>query len=57
MDKITDFLIKLTFKQVSTIIIYLSKRYNIRCNSIAEIAQAVEDYCCDGIEELQEALA
>lgn len=59
MTQLQQFLFELSFGQTRKIREYMLKRYNVYCNSMKDLEQAINDYIPneDILEELSEVLA
>lgn len=59
MAQLQPFLFELSFGQTGKIREYMRKRYNVYCDSMKDLEQAINDYIPDEdiLEELSEVLA
>ena len=59
MTQLQQFLFELSFGQIGKIRKYMLKRYNVYCDSMKDLEQAINDYIPneDILEELSEVLA
>lgn len=59
MTQLQQFLFELSFGQTGKIREYMLKRYNVYCDSMKDLEQAINDYIPneDILEELSEVLA
>lgn len=59
MTQLQQFLFELSFGQTRKIREYMLKRYNVYCDSMKDLEQAINDYIPneDILEELSEVLA
>lgn len=59
MTQLQQFLFELSFGQTRKIHEYMLKRYNVYCDSMKDLEQAINDYIPneDILEELSEVLA
>lgn len=59
MTQLQQFLFELSFEQTGKIREYMLKRYNVYCESMKDLEQAINDYIPDEdiLEELSEVLA
>ena len=59
MPQLQQFLFELSFGQTRRIREYMLKRYNVYCDSMKDLEQAINDYIPneDILEELSEVLA
>lgn len=59
MTQLQQFLFELSFGQTRKIREYMLKRYNVYCDSMKDLEQAINDYMPneDILEELSEVLA
>ena len=59
MTPLQEFLFNLSITKLNRIHLYMLKRYNVYCESLKDIEQAINDYIPDEdiLEELHEVLA